>query len=74
MVSRLGEVVNVSGKTIIVQGKRVSPQIVGKIVIDKNMKNIGRVVDVFGPVDAPYAKIVLFSNSPDFCDDVLYLR
>ncbi|MBN1786691.1 MAG: H/ACA RNA-protein complex component Gar1 [Candidatus Methanofastidiosa archaeon] len=74
MVSRLGEVVNVSGKTIVVKGKKISPSAMGRVVIDKNMKDVGRVVDVFGPVDNPFAKVILFSDKNDFCENVLYLR
>jgi len=74
MVSRLGEVVNASGKTIVVRGGKISPSVMGKIVIDKNMNDIGRVVDVFGPVDHPFAKIILFSEKKEFCENALYLR
>lgn len=70
----MGEVVNISGNTIIVQGNKIGPRTVGKVVIDKKMKEVGRVVDVFGPVDAPYAKIVLFSKEAPFRDSVVYLR
>ncbi|MHC1605256.1 MAG: H/ACA ribonucleoprotein complex subunit GAR1 [Candidatus Methanofastidiosia archaeon] len=74
MVSRLGEVVNASGKTVIVRGKKISPGFIGKTVIDKNMNEIGRVVDVFGPVENPFAKVIMFFDVPDFCETVLYLR
>ncbi|RZN44769.1 H/ACA RNA-protein complex component Gar1 [archaeon] len=70
----MGEVVNISGTTVIVQGNKIGPRAVGKIVIDKKMNEVGRVVDVFGPVDAPYAKIVLFSKETPFRDSAVYLR
>jgi RNA-binding protein len=74
MVSRFGEVITVSGNTVVVKGEKITPQHIGKIVIDKQMKNVGRVVDVFGPVDSPYAKVILFPKSGDFCGTVLYVR
>jgi len=74
MVSRLGKVVNISGKTVVLQGDKISAKTMGKVVIDKNMKEVGRVVDVFGPVDDPFVKVILFSNEDDFCENVLYLR
>ncbi|HPR40930.1 MAG TPA: Gar1/Naf1 family protein [Candidatus Methanofastidiosa archaeon] len=73
MVSRLGEVINVSGRTVVVRGKKISANTMGKVVIDRNMKEVGRVVDVFGPVDDPFVKVILFSDD-DFCETVLYLR
>ncbi len=74
MVSRFGEVITVSGNTVVVKGDKINPQHVGKVVIDKQMKNIGRVVDVFGPIDSPYAKVILFPNAGNFCGTVLYVR
>jgi len=70
----LGKVVNISGKTVVLQGDKISAKTMGKVVIDKNMKEVGRVVDVFGPVDDPFVKVILFSNEDDFCENVLYLR
>jgi len=74
MVSRLGEVINVSGKTVVVRGNKISSKTMGKVVIDKNMNEIGRVVDIFGPIDDPFAKVLLFSDDNNFCETVLYLR
>ena len=74
MVSRFGEVITVSGNTVVVKGEKITPQPIGKIVIDKQKKNEGCVVDVFGPVDSPYAKVILFPKSGDFCGTVLYVR
>ena len=70
----MGKVVNISGKTVVLQGDKISAKTMGKVVIDKNMKEVGRVVDVFGPVDDPFVKVILFSNEDDFCENVLYLR
>lgn len=46
----------------------------GKVVIDKQMNEIGRIVDIFGPVDSPYAKVMLFPKAMNFCGTVLYVR
>lgn len=35
---------------------------IGQPVADKNGSPIGKIFDVFGPVDAPYASIKLFEN------------
>ena len=59
---------------MVVKREKITPQQIGKIVIDKQMRNIGRVVDIFGPVDSPYAKVILFPQAGDFCGTVLYVR
>jgi len=74
MVSRLGTVISVTGKIIIVRGDKISPRSMGKTVIDTKMKEIGKVVDVFGPVSSPFAKIVAYSPTKIPCDSVLYIR
>lgn len=56
------------------RGEKITPRHMGKVVIDKQMNEIGRIVDIFGPVDSPYAKVMLFPKAMNFCGTVLYVR
>lgn len=62
-MKRAGTVVNVSqGLAILRAGGPDYPDI-GTMVVDDSLDGVGRVVDVFGPVDDPYVAV-----TPD--DDV----
>ncbi|MEM2142046.1 MAG: Gar1/Naf1 family protein [Candidatus Thorarchaeota archaeon] len=53
---RLGKVLHISQQGhIIVQTDKTPP--VGAVVVDKDVRNVGRIVDVFGPVKRPYVAI-----------------
>jgi len=55
-LQRLGLILHVSpSRSIIVRVENV-PRI-GEVVFDKNLKSIGKVFDLFGPVSSPYAAI-----------------
>ncbi|PSP82995.1 H/ACA RNA-protein complex component Gar1 [Halobacteriales archaeon QS_1_68_17] len=57
---RLGEVVRVAGGTAVVRCSEADPPEIGARVTDDQLTELGRVVDVFGPVERPYAAV-----SPD---------
>ena len=57
---RLGEVVRTAQRVAVVRSPDDSTPDIGVSVVDENLDDVGRVVDVFGPVDRPYLAV-----SPD---------
>lgn len=49
---------------------------IGETVIDESLTEVGTVVDVFGPVDQPYAAISVSDRArlPELLGDPLYAR
>jgi len=65
---RLGTIVSKT-KTglIVVKSQLKDPRrIVGAIVYDKDMKRVGKIVDVMGPIDSPY--VVVKPDSKEIAD------
>ncbi|MBX5327780.1 MAG: Gar1/Naf1 family protein [Candidatus Bathyarchaeota archaeon] len=55
-MQRLGRVLHISpSRSIIIQIENL-PKI-GETVVDENLKSIGKIFDIFGPVSSPYAAI-----------------
>ena len=57
---RVGEVVRVAQHVAVVRSPDESYPDIGRSVVDENLDDLGRVVDVFGPVERPYLAV-----SPD---------
>jgi len=61
---RAGEVVGTAQGVAVCRTPRVEedtdPPAIGTTVVDESLEELGRVVDVFGPVDRPYLAV-----SPD---------
>ncbi len=55
-MQRVGYVLHVSSSRNIVAKAENTPRI-GDMVIDENLKAVGRVFDIIGPVSAPYVTI-----------------
>ncbi len=55
-MQRLGRVLNVTPSQNIVVKTEKTPKI-GSTVIDENLKVVGKVFDVIGPVSSPYAVV-----------------
>ena len=53
-MQRLGRVLNVTPSQNIVVKTEKTPKI-GSAVIDENLKVVGKVFDIIGPVSSPYA-------------------
>ncbi|MEM2103611.1 MAG: Gar1/Naf1 family protein [Candidatus Bathyarchaeia archaeon] len=53
---RLGRVLHVSSSRKLIVKVENTPKI-GETVVDENLKTVGEVFDVFGPVSAPYAAV-----------------
>ena len=55
---RVGTVVRTAGGLAIARGEAgEEPPDIGAGVVDESLSRVGRVVDVFGPVDHPYVAV-----------------
>jgi RNA-binding protein len=59
-MQRLGEVVRTAQGLAVVRCPDDDHPDIGTMVLDEDLNQVGRVVDVFGPVDRPYLAV-----SPD---------
>ena len=55
-MQRLGRVLSLTPSQNIVVKTDKTPKI-GAVVVDENLKNVGRIFDIIGPVSAPYAVV-----------------
>jgi RNA-binding protein len=55
-LQRLGRILNVTPSQNIIVKTDKTPKI-GSTVIDENLKDIGKVFDIIGPVSSPYAVV-----------------
>jgi RNA-binding protein len=69
-VRRLGEVVRTHG-LLVVRSADDDPPDVGDTVLDDSLSEVGRVVDVFGPVERPYLAVTLGDDGDG--DETRYL-
>ena len=56
-MKRLGEVVRTAQGVVVVRSPDDSTPDIGTPVVDESLTDVGRVVDVFGPVDRPYVAV-----------------
>ncbi len=63
-MQRLGKVLNVTPSQNIVV-KIDKPPKMGAAVIDENLKTVGRIFDIIGPVTSPYAVIKPSVKDPE---------
>ena len=56
---RVGEVVRTAQNLAVVRSPDETCPDIGTGVVDENLDELGRVVDVFGPVDRPYLAVSL---------------
>ena len=59
-MKRIGEVVRIAQNVAVVRAPDADHVDIGTAVVDENLDDLGRVVDVFGPVERPYLAV-----SPD---------
>jgi RNA-binding protein len=55
-LQRLGRALHVSPSRNIIAKIEKTPRI-GETVVDENLRTVGKVFDIFGPVSSPYAAI-----------------
>lgn len=72
-MQRLGLILHMSpNRNIIVRLENI-PRI-GETVVDENLKSIGRVFDILGPVASPYAVIKpVIQNAENYINRMLYV-
>jgi RNA-binding protein len=63
-LQRLGKVINVTPTQNVVVKIDKTPQI-GSTVVDENLKTVGKVFDIIGPVSSPYAVIKPTIKAPE---------
>lgn len=54
---RAGEVVETAQKLAVLRSPDESHPAIGAAVVDDQLEDVGRVVDVFGPVERPYVAV-----------------
>lgn len=74
-MKRLGEVVRTHG-LLVLRGADADPPDIGTTALDESLSDVGRVVDVFGPVDRPYVAVTLSDDGDEtrFLGERLYVR
>jgi RNA-binding protein len=75
-MKRVGEVVRTAQGLAVIRTPDETYPNVGTNVIDENLDAVGRVVDVFGPVDRPYVAVspVEDVQLPLLLGNVIYAR
>ncbi len=63
-MQRLGKVLNVTPSQNLVVKTENPPQL-GAAVIDENLKPVGKIFDIIGPVSSPYAVIKTSIKNPE---------
>jgi RNA-binding protein len=72
-LQRLGRVLNVTPSQNIIIKTENTPKI-GSAVIDENLKIVGKIFDIIGPVSSPYAVVKPTIREPEkLSDKQLYL-
>jgi RNA-binding protein len=72
-LERIGKVLHVtSDRNIILKAENRAQ--IGDRVVDENLKPVGKIFDIFGPVSSPYVSVkVDTENSHSFIDRNLYV-
>jgi RNA-binding protein len=60
-----------SGRLIVKLTKEVKP---GVLLLDGDRRKLGRVVELIGPVSAPYASVAVVSSRPGKAGDPAFLE
>jgi RNA-binding protein len=63
-MERVGEVTGVASGVVVARADEGQPPEIGAEVIDESLAEIGRIVDVFGPVERPYVAITPDDDRP----------
>jgi RNA-binding protein len=63
-LQRLGRALHISPSKNIITKVENTPKI-GDTVVDENLKSVGTVFDIFGPVSSPYASIEPTLSEPN---------
>lgn len=74
MMRRAGTVVRVAQGLAIVQAADADHPDIGTTVLDESLADVGRIVDVFGPVERPYLAVSPAAEAPALLGEPLYVR
>ncbi|RNJ26898.1 H/ACA ribonucleoprotein complex subunit GAR1 [Halosegnis longus] len=64
-MNRLGEVVSTAQGLLVLRPPADTEVDIGTTALDESLDAVGRVVDVFGPVDHPYVAVTPDGGTPD---------
>jgi rRNA processing protein Gar1 len=72
-LERIGKVLHItSDKNIILKAENRAQ--IGDRVVDENLKSVGKIFDIFGPVSSPYVSVKANKeNLQSFTDRILYV-
>lgn len=75
-MKRVGEVVRIAQHLAVVRAPDADHVDIGTPVVDENLEELGRVVDVFGSVERPYLVVATDDDvhPPALVGSVLYAR
>jgi len=75
-MERAGDVVRTAQNVAVVRCESDDHPDIGDSVVDQNLHVVGRVVDVFGPVERPYLSVTPASgvHLPALVGETLYVR
>lgn len=74
-MKRVGTVVGVAQGVAVLRAEDAAEQRIGTVVLDEHLETVGRVVDVFGPVDRPYLAVSPEAGAdPSLVGSILYAR
>lgn len=75
-MKRVGEVVRIAQHLAVVRAPDADHVDIGTPVLDENLDDLGRVVDVFGPVERPYLAVTTDDDVhlPALVGSALYAR
>lgn len=68
-MKKLGKVIRIRGKRKLIVKANFVPKVL-QVTYDERLRPIGRVYDVFGPVNSPYVSVVV---SPDISENGIEL-
>ncbi|WP_259516948.1 H/ACA ribonucleoprotein complex subunit GAR1 [Halanaeroarchaeum sp. HSR-CO] len=73
---RAGTVVRLSQGLLVLRTEGTDHADIGAMVVDETLSTVGRVVDVFGPVERPYLAVTPDDevHPPTMLGETLYLR
>ena len=73
---RAGTVVRISQGRLVVRTPEAEHPEIGETVLDESLNDVGRIVDVFGPVERPFLTVTPAgsANLPSMLNSPLYVR
>ncbi|MFB6103769.1 MAG: H/ACA ribonucleoprotein complex subunit GAR1 [Halobacteriaceae archaeon] len=73
---RLGTVTRIAGGVLVVRADEDRIPEIGADTVDDQLRTVGPVVDVFGPIDRPYFAVSPADDThlPELLGDPLYVR